>query len=90
MTDVLDVVRVAVVTPISNSDNFSLSVVTAMAQAVPNMCVRRKVLLKLEGNWNAVCGAMQYLSWHGIWSADNPVEALNYPLSLLVDDQALV
>ena len=31
-----------------------------------------------------VCGAMQDLPWHNIWSADNPVEVLNECLLLLV------
>ena len=33
---------------------------------------------------NAVCGAIQDLSWCNIWLADNPVEVLNENLSLLV------
>ena len=48
MTDVLDLVRVAVVAPMGNSDHSSLSAVITMAQAVPNMCVRRKVFLKQQ------------------------------------------
>ena len=38
MTDVPDLVRVAVVAPIGNSDHSSLSAVISMAQAVPNLC----------------------------------------------------
>ena len=45
MTDVPDLVRVAVVAPIGNSDHSSLSAVISMAQAVPNLCVSRKVFL---------------------------------------------
>ena len=41
MTDVSDLVRVAVVAPIGNSDQSSLSAVISMAQAVPNLCVSR-------------------------------------------------
>ena len=52
-----------------------------MAQTVPNLCVSRKVFLKHQVNWNAVCGAMQDLPWRDIWSADNPVEALNEHLT---------
>ena len=37
MTDVPELVRVAVVAPIGNSDNSSLSAVISMAQAVPNL-----------------------------------------------------
>ena len=39
MIHVLDLVRVAVVTTMSNSDHSSLSVVISMAPAVPNLCV---------------------------------------------------
>ena len=55
-----------------------------MAQAFRNMGVVRKVFLKHQINWNTVCGAIQDLPWHNIWSADNPVEVLNKHLSLLV------
>ena len=46
MTDVPDIVRVAVVAPIGNSDHSSLSAVISMARAVPNLCISRKVFLK--------------------------------------------
>ena len=46
MTDVPALVWVAVVAPIGNSDHSSLSAVISMAQAVPNLCVSRKVFLK--------------------------------------------
>ena len=59
MTDVPDLVRVAVVAPIGNSDHSSLSAVISMAQADPNLCVSRKVFL----NWNTVCGAIRELPW---------------------------
>ena len=55
-----------------------------MAQAVPNLCVSRKVFLKHQVNWNLVCGEMLDLAWRNIWSADNPVEVLNEHLLLLV------
>ena len=58
MTDVPDLVWVAVVAPIGNTDHSSLSAVISMAQAVPNLCVSRKVFLKHQGNWNTVCGAI--------------------------------
>ena len=77
MTDVPDQERVSVVTPIGNSDDSSLSAVISMGQAVPKLCVSRKVFLKHQVNWNTVCGAMQDLPWRNIWSADNPVEVLN-------------
>ena len=62
MTDVPDLVRVAVVSPIGNSDHSSLSAVISMAQAVPNLCVSRIVFLKHQVNWNTVCGAIRELS----------------------------
>ena len=79
MTDVPDLVWVAVVAPIGNSDHSSLSTVISMAQAVPNLCVSRKVFLKHQ-----VCGAIRELPWRNIWLSDNPVEVLNKHLSLLV------
>ena len=66
MTDVPNPVRVSAVAPIGNSDNSSLSAVISMAQAVPNLCVSRKVFLKHQVNWNTVCGAMQDLPWRNI------------------------
>ena len=50
MTDVHDLVPVSVVASIGNSDHSSLSVVISMAQAVPNLCVSRKVFLKHQVN----------------------------------------
>ena len=84
MTDVPDLVRVAVLAPIGNSDHSSLSAVISMAQVVPNLCVSRKVFLKHQINWNTVNGAIQDLPLSNIWPADNPVEVLNKHLSLLV------
>ena len=77
MTDVPDLVRVAVVSPTGNSDLFSLSAVILMAPAVPNLCVSRKVLLQHLVNWNTVCGAILDLLWGNIRIGDNPVEVLN-------------
>ena len=77
MTDVPDLIRVAVVAPIGNSDHSSLSAVISTAQAFPNLCVSMKVFLKHQVNWNTVCGAMRNLPWRNIWSSDNPVEVLN-------------
>ena len=77
MTDIPDLPRVAVVAPIGNPDNSSLSAVISMAQAVPNLCVSRKVFLKHQVNWNTICDAIQDLPWHNIWLAFNPVEVLN-------------
>ena len=54
MTDVPDLVWVAIIAPIGNSDHSSLSVVISMAEAVPNSCVSKKVFLKHQVNWNTV------------------------------------
>ena len=77
MTDVLDLVRVAVVAPMGNSYHSSLSAAISMAQAVPILCVSRKVFLKHQVNWNTICGAIRELPCHNIWLSDNPVEVLN-------------
>ena len=84
ITDVLDHLQVPVVAPIGNSDHLSLSAVISMAQAIPRLRVSRKVFLKHAVNWNAVCGAIQDLPCHNIWSADYPIEVLNEHLLLLV------
>ena len=84
MTDVPDLIQVAVVAPIGNSDHSSLSAVISTAEAVPNLCVSRKVFLMHQVNWNTVCGAMRDLPWRNIWSSNNLVEVLNEHLSLLV------
>ena len=55
-----------------------------MAQAVPNFCVSRKVLLKHQVKWNTVGGAIRELPWCNIWLSDSPVEVSNEHLSLLV------
>ena len=85
MTYVPDLVRVATVAQIGNSDHSSLSLVISMAQAVPNLCVSRKVFLKHKVNWSTVGGAIQDLPWHNIWLADNPVKVLNEHLFLLLE-----
>ena len=46
VTDVPDLVRVAVVAPTGNSYHSSLSAVISIAQAVPNLYFSRKVFLK--------------------------------------------
>ena len=45
MTDVHDLVRIAVVALTGNSNHSSLSAVTLMAQAILNLCVSRKIVL---------------------------------------------
>ena len=46
MTDVSDPVQVAVVTPLGSSNHSTLSIAISMAQAIPNLCVSRRALLK--------------------------------------------
>ena len=48
MSDVPDLVRVVVVAPHGSSDHSSLSAAISIAQAIPNLCVSRRVLLKTE------------------------------------------
>ena len=87
MTDVPDLVRVAVVEPIGNSAHPSLSAqaqAVQMAQAVQNLYVSRKVFQKHQVNWNTVCGAIQDLPWPNIRLADNPVEVFDEQLYRLV------
>ena len=84
ITDVPDLLWVAVLAPIGNSDHSSLSAVISIAQAVRNVCVSRKVFLKHQVNWNTVCRATLDLPWRNIWLSDNPVEVLNEHMALLV------
>ena len=49
--DVPDLVRVAVVAPIDNSDHSSLSAVISMAQADPNLCVSFSFLTCMLGKF---------------------------------------
>ena len=79
MIDVPDLVRVAVVAPLGGSDHSSLSIAISMAQAIPNLCLCRRVLLKQRVNWSAVCDAIGVMPWRSIWSA------LNVHLTQLVE-----
>ena len=63
MTNVPDLVRVAVVAAQGRSDHSSLSIAISMAQAIPNLCVSRRVLLKHRINWSAVCDAIGVSPW---------------------------
>ena len=65
MTYIPEVVRVAVASPIGNSDHSSLPVVISMAQAVPNFYVSRKFLLKHQVNWN-IQSVVQYRTCPGV------------------------
>ena len=61
MTDVPDLVRLAVVAPLSSSDHSPLSIAISMAQAIPNLCVSRRGHLKHRVDWFAVCDAIRVL-----------------------------
>ena len=54
MADVPDLVQVTVVGLLGSSDHSSLSTAISMAQAVPSLCVSKKVFLKHRVNWSAV------------------------------------
>ena len=84
MNGVIDLVRVAVISPIGKSDHSSISAVISMTRAFKNLRVSKKVFLKHQVNWNTVWGAIQDLPWRNIWLADHPVYDLNEHLSLVV------
>ena len=48
MTNFPDLVSVAVVTPLGNSDHSSLSALISMVQTVPNLCVSSKVFFNMK------------------------------------------
>ena len=54
MTDVPDLVRVAVVAPLGSSDHSSLSISISKAQAILNLCVSNRVILKHPINWSSI------------------------------------
>ena len=83
MDDVPDLVRVALVATIGNSEHSSVGG-HLNSSAVPHLCVSTKVSLTHQANCNAVCGVKQNPSLRNIWAADNPVEDLNQHLCLLV------
>ena len=76
MTDVPDLVRVAVVAPIGIAPLCRESFRWLKRFQT---CVSQKVFLKHQVNWNTVFGAIQDLTWQNIRLADNPVEVLNEP-----------
>ena len=84
MINVSNLVQVAVVAHIGNSDHSSLSAVILMVLTIPNLSVSREIFLKHKVNWTTVCGAIHDLPWYNIWSPDNYVEDSNEHLSLLV------
>ena len=75
----------AVAAPLGTSDHSSLLIAISIAQAILDLCVSRKVLLKYRFNWTAVCDAIGVLPWQSIWSADKLIERLNVHLYLPVE-----
>ena len=63
MTDVNDLVRVAVAAPLGSSDHSSLSIAISIAQAIHNLCVSRRVLLVHRVNWTVVSDEISVLPW---------------------------
>ena len=55
MTDVPELVWVAVVPPLGSSNYSSLSAANSTVQAISNLRVSRSVLLKIRVNWPLVC-----------------------------------
>ena len=86
ITDVSDLLRVAVVVPIGNSDHSSLLAVILMAQAVPNMRVSRKVFLKHQVNYNTVwCNTGSALAGHlTCWQSCWRFEQTSVPASCML------
>ena len=64
MTDVPDLVRVAVVAPIGNSNHSSMSAVISMAQAVANLCVSWKVSSNIKST--GIQSVVQYRICPGV------------------------
>ena len=54
LSDVPDLLLVAVVSSLGNSNHSSRSAVIMLTQADPNLCVSRKKFLKRQVNWNKV------------------------------------
>ena len=67
MTHVRALLRVAVVAPIGNSVHSTMSAVISIVQAVPDICISRKVFLKHKVNLNTVFDSIQVLPWRNIW-----------------------
>ena len=64
MADVPDLVRVAVVAPIVNSDHYSLSAVISMAQAVRNCVLVGKFSSNIKST--GIQSVVQYTICHGV------------------------
>ena len=84
-TDVPDLVNVTVGAPIGNSDHSSLSAVINTSQVVPDVTIRKRVLLKNRVNWDNVQRAVVDLPWSTFRESQDPVEQLNDGLASIVD-----
>ena len=85
LTDIPDLVSVAVVAPIGSSDHSSLSIKISTDHKVPYLCSRRVVLLKNRVNWDVIGGAVRSFPWRVIYTADDPVDILNQHLSEVIE-----
>ena len=65
MTDVPNLIQVAVVAPIGNSDHSPLLALISMAQTVPNLCVNRKHQVNFPGTPSK----LEYSLWCNAGSA---------------------
>ena len=63
MTDVPDLVRVAVLAPLGRSDHSLLLIAISIAQAIHNLCVSNRVPLKHRVNRTAAYDAIGELPW---------------------------
>ena len=71
-----------VVAPIGNSDHSSLSTVISMAQAVPDLCGRKKGFLKYWVNFYTLYGAIQDPPWRAnlfLWQSSWGSEQTSVP-----------
>ena len=66
ISDVPDLLLVAVVAPLGSSNHSSLSIAISISQAIRNFCFSRRVLLKHRVNLSAVCDAIGVLPWRSI------------------------
>ena len=77
MTEVPDVVKVAVGTPLGGSDHSFVGVKLLVNQVVHEHVVRRTVLLKGRANWDRIRSDMSALPWSDIIRSVDPVETLD-------------
>ena len=72
MTDIPDIVNVAVGTPLGTSDQF-VSCVLRVEQSVPEYNVSNTVFLKHHTNWDSVCSVVRSFTWTTILMSADPL-----------------